>query len=234
MTRVSNLLGSLAVASTTVAGGLFVVQSAPASAATFSSGSIFVDALLNSPATPIQSFTVSGNFDQAGDTVTITGNNFATLDREGYNVNAAGVLVTPNTSGPIGGTFIAPGGATLPGGNFGALLLGNGTLGYKQVFPANTANGLNSSSPSQALTTTVNVSSLFPSGITSGTVLQFLVNDTVFGDNSNGFTASATFTNSVVVPPTSTSVPEPFTVIGTLVGGSIAIRMRRKLKLAAK
>ena len=31
-----------------------------------------------------------------------------------------------------------------------------------------------------------------------------------------------------------TSVPEPFTVIGTLVGGSAALRMRKKLKLAAK
>ena len=229
MTRVSNLLGSLAVASTTVAGGLFVLQSAPASAATFSSGPIFVDAFLNSPATPIQSFTVSGDFDQASDTITITGDSFATLDREGYNVNAAGVTVTPSTSGPIGTAFTAPGGATLPGGTFGALLLGNSTLGYKQIFPAAT-NGLNSSSPSQALSTTVNVSSLFAGGITSGTVLQFLVNDTVFGDNSGGFTASATFTNSLP----SADVPEPFTVIGTLVGGSIAIRMRRKLKLAAK
>jgi hypothetical protein len=31
-----------------------------------------------------------------------------------------------------------------------------------------------------------------------------------------------------------TSVPEPFTVIGTLVGGTAAFRMRNKLKLAAK
>jgi hypothetical protein len=31
-----------------------------------------------------------------------------------------------------------------------------------------------------------------------------------------------------------TSVPEPFTIIGTLVGGTAAFRMRKKLKLAAK
>ena len=30
------------------------------------------------------------------------------------------------------------------------------------------------------------------------------------------------------------SVPEPFTIIGTLVGGTAAIRMRKKLKLANK
>jgi hypothetical protein len=33
---------------------------------------------------------------------------------------------------------------------------------------------------------------------------------------------------------TSTSVPEPFTVIGTLVGGTAALRMRKKLKSAQK
>jgi hypothetical protein len=232
MTRVSTLLGSLAVASTTVAGGLFVVQSAPASAATFSSGSIFVDATLSSPATPIQSFTVGGDFDQASDTVTITGSNIATLDTAGYNVNAAGILTTDAPgSGSIGGFFPAPtGGATKNGANFGALLLGNSTLGYVQVFPANATNGLGSGSPSTNLTTTVNVSSLFAGGITNGTVLQFLVNDTVFNDNSNGFEASAVFTNSLP----STDVPEPFTIIGTLVGGTAAVRMRRKLKLAVK
>ena len=36
-----------------------------------------------------------------------------------------------------------------------------------------------------------------------------------------------------VVPPT-TAVPEPFTIIGTLVGGTAAIRTRKKLKAAAK
>jgi hypothetical protein len=233
MTRVSNLLGSFAVASTTVAGGLFVVQLAPASAATFSSGSIAVNALLNSPAPPVQSFTVGGDFDQVGDTVTITSEGFATLDNEGYNVNAAGILTTNSSSGPIGTFFPAPtGGATLNNANYGALLIGNSTLGYKQVFPASAANGLGLSSVTTGLTTTVNVSSLFTGGITNGTVLQFLVNDTFFGDNANGFTASAVFTNSLPTP--TTDVPEPFTIIGTLVGGTAAFRMRRKLKLAVK
>ena len=31
-------------------------------------------------------------------------------------------------------------------------------------------------------------------------------------------------------PPASTAVPEPFTIIGTIVGGSAALRMRKKLK----
>ncbi|NJR32538.1 MAG: PEP-CTERM sorting domain-containing protein [Chamaesiphon sp. CSU_1_12] len=32
----------------------------------------------------------------------------------------------------------------------------------------------------------------------------------------------------------STAVPEPFTVIGTLVGGTVALRIRKKLKSAGK
>ena len=39
-------------------------------------------------------------------------------------------------------------------------------------------------------------------------------------------------TTSVVTP--TTAVPEPFTIIGTLVGGTAAIRTRKKLKAAAK
>lgn len=40
--------------------------------------------------------------------------------------------------------------------------------------------------------------------------------------------------NAVSTAQPSTSVPEPFTVIGSLVGGTAALRMRKKLKLAGK
>lgn len=40
--------------------------------------------------------------------------------------------------------------------------------------------------------------------------------------------------NAVSTAQPSTSVPEPFTVIGSLVGGTAALRMRKKLKRAAK
>ena len=36
------------------------------------------------------------------------------------------------------------------------------------------------------------------------------------------------------IPPSSTSVPEPFTIVGTLIGGTAALRMRKKLKAASK
>ena len=35
-------------------------------------------------------------------------------------------------------------------------------------------------------------------------------------------------------PPTPTAVPEPFTIIGTIIGGTAAFRMRKKLKAIAE
>jgi Nidogen-like len=40
--------------------------------------------------------------------------------------------------------------------------------------------------------------------------------------------------NGAVVTPPTTSVPEPFTIVGTLVGGTAAMRMRKKLKVTKK
>ncbi len=58
---------------------------------------------------------------------------------------------------------------------------------------------------------------------------------------SISFQAAATVTEldnfrfgTAAVVPTATSVPEPFTVIGTLVGSTAALRMRKKLKSASK
>jgi hypothetical protein len=57
---------------------------------------------------------------------------------------------------------------------------------------------------------------------------------------SISFTATAgntlldNFRFGTASPAAATSVPEPFTVIGTLVGGTTALRMRKKLKSARK
>lgn len=40
--------------------------------------------------------------------------------------------------------------------------------------------------------------------------------------------------NGEVVVPPSTNVPEPFTIIGTIIGGTAAVRMRKKLKITNK
>src|SRR5262245_49616668 len=57
-----------------------------------------------------------------------------------YGTNAAGVVTTAGTS-PVGGS--SPNGST----TFGALLLGNTTLGFHQIFATNGANGLGNPTP---------------------------------------------------------------------------------------
>ena len=49
----------------------------------------------------------------------------------------------------------------------------------------------------------------------------------------NGFTVGIQGTAAEVFPP-STSVPEPFTIVGTLVGGTAALRTRSRLRSTAK
>jgi hypothetical protein len=44
--------------------------------------------------------------------------------------------------------------------------------------------------------------------------------------------AAGTANGAIPAPPPSTSVPEPFTIVGTLLGGAAALRMRKKLKSA--
>ncbi len=60
------------------------------------------------------------------------------------------------------------------------------------------------------------------SGISYATLT--LANDYILVDNF-------TFSNT---PSNATAVPEPFTIIGTLIGGTAAVRMRKKLKAVAK
>ena len=77
------------------------------------------------------------------------------------------------------------------------------------------------------------LSSLFTS-LSSGNV-DFGVNDLDPGDNfydfKQGIDSSLVNvgTGPVIIPP-STAIPEPFTIVGTLVGGTAALRMRKKLK----
>jgi hypothetical protein len=60
----------------------------------------------------------------------------------------------------------------------------------------------------------------------------FLVN-TDDRDEFGAFTTIITGAGNVNAT-SSTSVPEPFTIVGTLVGGSAALRMRKKLKSTTK
>ena len=168
------------------------------------------------------SFTVNSNF-LGTDTISLDVSGTVDISAGGYTVNAAGILTQPTAffgSLPTG-TFVMRSGST----NFGALLLGNSTLGFRQLFPANTENGLGSSTPQTNLSlTNVTLDSIFGTGLNNGTVLEFRISDSDDFNNLGAFTVS-----SPINQPT-TSVPEPFTIIGTLIGGTSAVRMRKKLK----
>jgi hypothetical protein len=164
------------------------------------------------------SFTLTSNF-LGTDTISL--NVSGTVNLGPVSVNAAGISTQASVFGGAG--IVIPGGPN--GINFGPLLLGNTTIGFRQLFPANAVNGLGNPTPPTNLSlTNVTLSSLFGSGLNTGTVLQFRVNDSDSSNNSGSFTVS-----SPTAPPT-TAVPEPFTIIGTLIGGTAAVRMRKRLK----
>jgi hypothetical protein len=142
----------------------------------------------------------------------------------GYTTNAAGVVTTPTSSlGNAGTASAAPSTAS-----YGSLLLGNADLGFFQVFAPNSTNGFGSSSPSTNLSfSDISLSSIFGSGLTNGTVLEFRVTDSNTGDNSGSFAVSGSIVDAQ-------AVPEPFTIVGTLIGGTAALRMKKKLKADKK
>jgi hypothetical protein len=133
------------------------------------------------------SFVVSGNF-SVTDTISVRVDGTVDLAAGSFTANAAGVIVSPPTANTGG----HPGETSLSGGfPYAALLIGNSTLGYHPLFLADAASGLGNSTPPTALTTTRTLGDLFGSGVTSGTVLEFRINDINTGDNSGGFRLSA-------------------------------------------
>ena len=64
--------------------------------------------------------------------------------------------------------------------------------------------------------------------------IKFLIGAVAVSAISFPIAASAAPLGAIAPPPTPTAVPEPFTIIGTLIGGTAAFRMRKKLKAVAK
>jgi hypothetical protein len=74
---------------------------------------------------------------------------------------------------------------------------------------------------------------LFEADQSSGTIYRFTsdgISKTAFATELSG-TAGLAFDFSSA---TSTAVPEPFTIVGTLIGGTAALRTRKKLKSSGK
>ena len=155
------------------------------------------------------------------DTLTLTASGQIFLQGNGiFGTNPAGVLTTAGSS---------PVGASLANGstNFGSLLLGNSTLGFVQVYPTNTANGLGSATPPSTLTVTnVSFASLgLNTAMPAGTVLQFRISDTNTSDNFGSFTVSGSINTASV-----SGVPEPGSISMLLMGlaGFGGFRYRRR------
>ena len=140
------------------------------------------------------SFTYSGTLTQA-DTIAFTQFGDPCLQGSGapgaYCINGAGVVVVAGTS-PVGAdsTFSGAFGPTTGTWDFGALLMEVSTVDTVQVFPANGANGLGSSTPPLSLT--LPSTSLSALGFASFSVVDptitFFLADNLYSDNSGQFT----------------------------------------------
>jgi hypothetical protein len=136
-------------------------------------------------------FTVSGNYG-LNDTVSIEANGTVDLASGDFTANAAGVIVSPSTTN-IG----SHPGETSPGFNdpsapYAALLIGNTTLGFHTLFPADASSGLGSSVVPTDIFATETIGQIFGTTITDGTILELLVNDDNTFDNSGSFTLTST------------------------------------------
>ena len=164
------------------------------------------------------SFAVPGGV-LVGDTITIDTNGTMYLQTGGtYGTNAAGIVVVNGTA-LVGQDTPNPGPGTGTGTTYGALLLGNSTDGFFQMYPSDASNGLGSPTPPTDLLTTLNLSTFAGGNLIGATTLEFLLSDTIVSDNSGQYTVSS-----------GSSVPEP--VSGALVGWGLlaaaALVRRRK------
>lgn len=144
-------------------------------------------------------FTVVGDF-LSTDTVSLTVSGTVDLAAGGFTANAAGIIVGPsitNTGNTPGETAPNFGNTAL---NYAALLIGNSTLGFFQLFPSSAEFGLGDATPPTTLTLTDRTLGDigFTSGLSNGTVLELRVSDINFADNSGAFNLS--------------QVPEPGTI----------------------
>jgi hypothetical protein len=182
----------------------------------------------------------------ASDTIELsvsgTVNSLPGVGSDAYTTNAAGIVTNPTVFGAVG-TATARGFGPF---SSGALLIGNSnqsTGALQQLFASNTANGLNSPNPPTTLSTgVVTLASIFGPDFVSTESLSFFIAPYFFDQEKfttpsiiSGVTSFASVPNVYTINGSisqagATDVPEPFTIVGTLIGGTAALRMRKKLK----
>jgi hypothetical protein len=217
MITITKFLRPLGLAAATVAASSFIIQSAPAQAIELVTNGAF------SAQVPLTGWTVTPGTNTPASSTGIQ------VAPSGYGFgNVAAVGSFTNLTGPFNATW-SQNISTVSGANY--------TLEY---FFANSDNiqKLTPSGSFRVRLGNTTLDSLSGNGIVTGQ--RPIINFTGTGRTDElsftfaGINASA-FDNVSVngpAPTTGTSAPEPFTIIGTLIGGSAAIRMRKKLNLS--
>ncbi len=154
-------------------------------------------------------FTVTGNF-LGTDTVSLTVSGTVDLASGDFTANAGGIIIGPSTTN----TGNHPGEVDQNDNNvflnYAALLIGNQTLGFFQLFPSSAEFGLgNVTAPTTLTLTGRTLADIgFTSGLTNGTVLELRVSDINYWDNSGAFQISQLPEASFQI----SQVPEPGTI----------------------
>jgi hypothetical protein len=123
------------------------------------------------------------------DTLSLTVSGTVDLDSGNFTANAAGIIVSPATTNTGNHPGEVAANAGNPALNYAALLIGNSSLGFFQVFPSSAEFGLGDATAPTTLTLTDRTLSDigFTSGLTAGTVLELRVSDIDAFNNSGAF-----------------------------------------------
>jgi hypothetical protein len=165
------------------------------------------------------SITVIGNFDDM-DTLSLRADGLVDLANGNFTANAAGVIVSP----AVTNTGDNPGEVTLSGAfPYASLLIGNITLGFFPVFPADASAGFgNPAPPNFVEISNRSLGDIFGAGvmISNGDMLEFRVHDINTGDNSGFYE----LTQGV------SAIPEPTTGLTLMLGLAAALVVRRRYR----
>jgi PEP-CTERM motif len=163
-------------------------------------------------------FTVSGNYG-LNDIFSIEANGTVDLASGDFTANAAGVIVSPSTTNIGSHPGETSPGTLNPSAPYAALLIGNDTLGFHILFPADASAGLGSSIVPTDIFATETIGEIFGTTIADGTTLELRVNDDLqIDDNSGSFTLTGTISPA----------PEPTTLALAGLGGLASLVMFRR------
>jgi hypothetical protein len=223
-----NRAQKLAFTTAGIALGLTLMELKPAEAAQISlpdQGIAVLGTDINPNGSNVPSLTLTSDYTPT-DTISYAVGGTVDLNAGKYTANAAGILTSSGYSQYPIGTLTSGSGNTPSTGDkpYGSLLIGNSQLGFYPLFKATAETGLGSSTPPTNLyAPNTSLASIFgPSftGLSKGTTLQVLVNDAI-GSNVDNV---GKFVLVPYNPNPSTSVPEPTTLLGSLVFGAFGAR----------